>query len=86
MGYTTNESMVRVDRFKESGKWYDTLEVEMVDEYYDHWNIFEAVEKSIDAKYGVGYVMAWTNQGGSFVCLEPCHKHSHPVMLTQPRN
>jgi hypothetical protein len=25
MGYTTQEGMVRVDRFKERGKWYDSL-------------------------------------------------------------
>jgi len=29
MGYTTNDGMVRVDRFKPGGKWYDTWEVNM---------------------------------------------------------
>jgi hypothetical protein len=29
MGYTTNSGMVRVDRFKPGGKWYDTWEVDM---------------------------------------------------------
>lgn len=29
MGFTTNEGMVRVDRFKPGGKWYDTWAVDM---------------------------------------------------------
>jgi len=82
MGYTTDSRHVRVDRFKESGKWYDTLEVVIPDEYYDHWNIFQALEMSINEQYGENYVVGWTNQGGSFVCIDPYHEHSHPVMLT----
>lgn len=90
MGFTTNDGMVRVDRFKESGKWYDTIEIDM-SEHYNDLSIFNALEESINehtAKHWGrdNFVIGWTNQGGSFVCLEPYHKHSHPVMLIQPRN
>jgi len=80
MGFSIHDSHVRVDRFKESGKWYDTLEVDMSG-VWDHWNIAEALTIAIDEAFGGNYVAGWIAQGGSFVCLEPSHKHAHPVML-----
>ena len=83
MGYTTNSSHVRVDRFKESGKWYDTLEINM-ENHYDDLNIYKALRDSINETMQFeNYVQRWLSQGGSFVCLEPYHQHSHPVMLKE---
>ena len=82
MGYTTNDYHVRVDRFKESGKWYDTLEVDMENHYYD-LDIYKALASSINESYSHvnNFVDGWLAQGGSFVCLEPCHKNAFPIML-----
>ena len=84
MGYTIHSSHVRVDRFKESGKWYDTLEVDMEDHYYDNI-IQDALRRSINESYSHvnNFVDGWLAQGGSFVCLEPYHQNSHPVMLKE---
>lgn len=81
MGFTVNGSMVRVDRFKESGKWYDTLEVDMTS-YYNLSFIHDAVRYSLILMAGNDeFVESWLNQGGFFVCLEPYHVNAHPVVL-----
>lgn len=73
MGFTTKEGMVRVDRFKERGKWYDTHEVDM-SKHYNADSIHDALEECL-RRDGVSL------DGFVFVCLEPYHKFSHPVML-----
>jgi|WetSurMetagenome_2_1015567.scaffolds.fasta_scaffold107942_3 hypothetical protein len=81
MGYTENDSMVRVDFFKPSGKWYNTEAIKW-DRYY-----------SIDPKTGELEFPAQTlrrcldEQLGNrlsemiAVCLDPYCENSYPIML-----
>ncbi len=73
MGFHPEDCMVRVDRFKERGKWYDTFAIDM-SRHYDHPDLHDAIEFCIRA---AGYTL----QDWVFVCLEPYHKNAHPVML-----
>lgn len=73
MGYCETDSVVRVDRFKERGKWYDTFAIDMAEEYHAT-SIHEGLRRCL-AKRGI------STQGYIFVCLEPYHEHSHPVMI-----
>lgn len=75
MGYDVNDNMVRVDRFKPRGKWYDTLAVDMAP-HYRNPDLHDAVRLAIQDKYPDMKIGSWT-----FVCLEPYHQNSHPVML-----
>lgn len=73
MGYAVSESIVRVDRFRASGKWYDSWAINM-NGYYEYPGIHEALR------------LAMKDAGMPFeewivVCLEPYHKHSHPLLL-----
>lgn len=78
MGFHVSDSCVRVDRFKPRGKWYDTFSIDMEEHYNDN-DLHDAVQKCIEKE---GYKMDdWI-----FVCLEPYHKHSHPVMLKDRRS
>lgn len=73
MGYNVNDSMVRVDRFKERGKWYDSHAVDMGPHYHNP-SIHDAVRLAIqDASINMDEFI--------IVCLEPYHVHAHPVML-----
>lgn len=73
MGYHIYDYMVRVDQFKPNGKWYQTLSINM-NNLYDHHCVHEALK--IALQNDGRDVERWT-----YVCLEPYHKHSHPVML-----
>lgn len=92
MGFTTNESRVRVDFFKPSGKWYGTGSIDM-DAFYEgliHECVLQACEREQADKNGQwGYTFTpaeWLAGGGTIVCLEPYHEHSHPVMLRGPQS
>lgn len=73
MGYSIHDSHVRVDRFKERGKWYDTIVINMVN-HYEAPCLNDCIEKLLKED---GYEM----EGWIYVCLEPYHQYSHPVML-----
>lgn len=73
MGYHVNDSMVRVDRFKERGKWYDSHMVDM-NSVYHHNSIHDGLKECL-ARDGINI------EGYIIVCLEPYHKHAHPIML-----
>lgn len=81
MGYHTDDSMVRVDFFKPSGKWYETRAVRWTGGYKD-CAIHNAFAKSLRDHF------AERDQPTGFadmdaICLEPHHEHSHPIMLKQ---
>jgi len=78
MNYSKNPSHVRVDRFKKSGKWYDTYMIDMC-HYYDAIDLFKAVEDCFLTQYSY-----YKLKGFNLVCLEPYHKNSHPVMIIGP--
>lgn len=73
MGYAVEDCMVRVDRFKETGKWYDSISLDMEDFYNVddlHWAVQECLRH-----------FGFEIHGWIYICLEPYHKNAHPVML-----
>ena len=77
MGYSERDSVVRVDLFKESGKWAYTIALDM-NAWYDHpKGPKEAVREALKAHkhWGSSYVYY------TVVCLEPFHKTSFPVLF-----
>ena len=72
--YSKNPAMVRVDFFKESGKWYATEEMEWI-HYSEQYQIHDAFAWSLRSAFNGMY------SGMTAVCLEPYHAHAHPVML-----
>lgn len=93
MGFTTNDSRVRVDFFKPSGKWYGTASIDMEKHYKGV--IQDCVYQACVDEYNKGDEGEWgytftpediltrdkEDGGWTIVCLEPYHEHSHPVML-----
>ena len=73
MGYSRNESVVRADRFRPSGKWYDTFELDMSQEY-DALNCPEAVLAALK-RNKLSYL------GWIIVVLEPSHANAYPVCI-----
>ena len=72
MGYSEDDSMVRVDFFKSSGKWYTAEAVKWLDYKGDIHDIFK---RSLDGH------LEGRLSGMIAVCLHPCHEHSHPLMI-----
>jgi hypothetical protein len=79
MGFSTDESIVRVDFFKSSGKWYTTEAVKWTGDYYSSGGgIHEQLKKSLRDHFK-GTPAAFSDMDA--ICLEPYHEHSHPLML-----
>lgn len=75
--FSTNESCVRVDIFKASGKWYSTFAIDMAG-YYKEPSLKEALAKALyeQTRYKED------EEGDLFaVCLDPYHENSHPIMI-----
>lgn len=78
-GFCLNPSMVRVDIFKESGKFYDTIELNW-DRYYTERNDgVELIDDTFKRCMKEQYPNRFT--GLFAVCLEPYHEHSYPLMI-----
>lgn len=81
MGYCDNPAMVRVDFFKESGKWYTTESIRWL--HYDHEDIhasfLESLREHLLQKDGTTRL-----QGMTAVCLSPYHKNAFPLMKQIP--
>lgn len=75
MGYSANESMVRMDLFKSTTKWSQTYAVDMND-YYNWPDIKGAVQFAFEKSTGMKVTDGWM-----LVCLEPYHRHAHPIMV-----
>lgn len=94
MGYSEDPQDVRVDFFKETGKWYATESVRWI-HYFSSYNVkgepqeggkiiqdafLEALTKHLTRPDGsIRYAGMWA------VCLEPHHEHAHPIMMTVPK-
>ena len=76
MGYSVSDSIVRMDIFKRSGKWAESVAVDMASAYQDE-DIHTAVLNCYMAQDG-------RYKGCTLVCLKPYHKFSHPIMVTIP--
>ena len=80
MGYTSSNSHVRVDFFRQEGKqgrlkWYTTEEVVMSDYHYTNSSIYDAFSDALLAHLGGRLVDMVA------VCLKPHHQHSHPIAM-----
>jgi hypothetical protein len=74
MNYSQKPSMCRVDIFKETGKWYTTLEVDFSNQSYNASTV-DVVKDAIKNEVGNGYSGMWA------VCLEPYCSCQFPVMI-----
>jgi len=75
MGFNVDDAVCRVDFFKQSGKWYTTEAVRMIN--YDASPVENLKESLLehfkDAPERMSEMTA--------VCIEPYSKHSFPVMV-----
>jgi len=77
MGYSDDDSMVRVDFFKPSGKWYCTEAVKWTGAWEDKIDsIHNAFSKSLRDHLKDGRLSDM-----DAICLEPYHQYSHPISL-----
>ena len=77
MGYTDDATMVRVDFFRQSGKWYTTEAVRWIDNWKaSHDNLIEnAFANALKAHLGTRL------SDMDAICLEPYHEYSHPIQI-----
>lgn len=86
MGYSVDSSMVRVDLFKPSGKWFTTVALRW-DRYrtgnpQDGSNCYEDIKDTFRRCMRMQYMDIFN--GMTAVCLHPYHEHEHPLMITIP--
>jgi hypothetical protein len=82
MGYTEKNWMVRADRFKASGKWYDMFALDMEGLYGADQGaplIHEAVCRALNAQV-LRTDHPHPESGWFVVVLEPYHEHAHPIV------
>lgn len=82
MGYSNDVTMVRVDFFKNSGKWYTTEAVKM--EAWDEPIVHDVLKEAINDTFYLPEEGRLRYGGMIAVCLEPYHKNAHPLMLWLP--
>jgi hypothetical protein len=71
--YSIDESSVRVDIFKESGKWCQTVAIQGAK--FTGCDVHDSVKLALRKVVGNKFV------GMTAVCLEPYHEFSHPIMF-----
>ena len=77
MGYSEDPSMVRVDFFEASGKWYTTEAVKWT-EQYDNGLIFDEFAKSLRDHFKDNPKRLSDMDA---ICLHPYHIHARPIIL-----
>ncbi len=76
MGYSDDDSMVRVDFFKGGGKWYTTEAVKWTGGYFSKESSpLDAFAASLRRHLGDRLSEM------DAVCLHPYHEHSYPLMI-----
>lgn len=73
--YSANDGSVQVSVFKPSGKWYTDIAVDMTG-VFNHPSIHDGLEQVMRFQGHSSYVDNYI-----CVCLNPYHRHSHPIML-----
>ena len=84
--YSNDANSVRVDFFKESGKWYCTEAVKWTGPYH---GTDQASGKITLIPESFAHALAehlgrqepWRLEDKVAVCLEPYHEHAHPLMM-----
>lgn len=84
MGYSDDDTNVRVDFFKESGKWYTTEAVKWTGGSTDIL-IHEAFIISLENHLHKEGSAELRLSGMTAVCLEPYHENAHPLMVKVQR-
>lgn len=77
MGYSDDDSIIRVDFFKPSGKWYTTEAVKWTGEYSSGL-IHEEFAKSLRDHFKDNRKRLSDMDA---ICLKPYHQHSHPIQI-----
>lgn len=80
MGFCVEENMVRVDFFKESGKWYETVSLKW-DRYRTHDNISIELIHDTFRRCCLEQHNRLCQKGWKAVCLEPYHADAYPLMI-----
>jgi len=79
MGYSEEDDIVRVDFFKESGKWYTTEAVKWTGEYEgQRQSIHNAFRKSLIDHFKENPLRLSEMDA---ICLQPYHEHAHPICI-----
>ena len=81
MGYSKDDRMVRVDFFRESGKWYTTED--MIWDRYSNKDsdgkgielVDETFKRCLNEQFPGQFI------GMIAICLEPYHEHAFPQMV-----
>jgi len=93
MGYSTKPGIVRVDIFKDTGKWYETLAIDMTEGWDKdkliHHSLIEALQqqsryRALEDPNTKSNIRVYApNQEYSYfaVCLKPYHPHKHPIVI-----
>jgi len=82
MGYTEDDRMVRVDFFRQSGKWYTTVALKW-DRYSgkdEDGRIVELFHETFDRCLKEQFYDLYVRDRMIAVCLEPYHEYSHLIM------
>ncbi len=78
MGFTIENNMVRVDLFKESGKYKDTISLKFDRYFTEIDNKIELIDDTFKRCMQEQYPNI---RNCICVCLDPYHEHSYPLML-----
>ncbi len=93
MNFSQDPRMVRVDFFKPSGKWVETLAVRWLDYGNSCTLIYDDFLESLRVALklrpdqchpNTGPGPHYSHSGCSAVCLSPYHKNAYPLLLTAP--
>lgn len=74
MGYCIEPDQVRVDFFKQNGKWYTTESIKFL---HYHGDIYDCFKESLRIHFKGEDRL----KGMWAVCLHPYHEHSHPIAI-----
>ena len=79
MGYSNDDRMVRVDFFRQSGKWHTSSEM-LWDRYLTREDnrielMYDTFRRCLNQAFPHHY------REMIAVCLKPYHEHAHPLML-----
>lgn len=79
MGYSSDDSMVRVDFWKPSGKWSAVEALKWTGSYKG--DIFRAFAESLRRLLWDEENQRLRYSGMRVTCLEPYHEHAHPISI-----
>ena len=78
MGFSENDSDVRVDLFKPSGKWYTAMKLEWKKYLAKEGDIISVFKEHLFEQYPY---LKYGHEDWKVVCLKPYHEHEHPLMI-----